>query len=103
MKWSDITWKNIKAFVEGYTKLLGDQFGVLPPHLQEQVAMRAEICKKSCFDGEGNKFGKMRCEHCGCSVPGKLYVKKSCNKGEKFPDLLDKEEWEEFKSKQNEE
>lgn len=90
MKWEDITVKNVKAFIEGNSKLLGSKFGLVDTHIREQVAWRAEICKDSCLPA-----GK--CEKCGCAVPGKLYVKKSCNDGEKFPDLMDKEEWEQYK------
>lgn len=93
MKWSDITLKNIAAFIEGNVGMLGSRWGMVDEHIQEQVAMRAEICKDTCL-----KAGK--CQYCGCKVPGKLFVKRSCNKGELFPDLMSKKEWEEYK-KQN--
>jgi hypothetical protein len=44
---------------------------------------------------------KGKCAYCGCKVPGKLYVKKSCNKGERFPDLMSTELWEKFKKNNN--
>jgi len=90
MKWSDITIENIKAFLEGNSRMLGRKFGLVDEHIHEQVAFRAEICKDTCL-----AIGK--CEVCGCGVPGKLYVKKSCNEGKKFPDLMEKEEWEQYK------
>jgi hypothetical protein len=34
-------------------------------------------------------------------VPGKLYVKESCNGGERFPDLMGAKDWEEYKKKNN--
>jgi hypothetical protein len=94
MKLKDITIKNIKAFVQGNTRMFGAKYNLVDEHIQEQVAYRAMICKESCLP-----FGK--CEVCGCSVPGKLYVTKSCNKGDKFPDLMSKEEWEKFKKENN--
>lgn len=95
MKLRDIlNLKNIKAFFEGYTRMLGDRINRVPEHTREQVIYRAEICKDTCV-----KKGK--CDYCGCSVPGKLYVKKSCNNGERFPDLMNKEDWELFKKENN--
>lgn len=41
------------------------------------------------------------CVNCGCEVPGKLYVNKSCNGGYRFPDLMEKDEWDKFKIKNN--
>ena len=93
MKLSDITLKNIKAYIEGNTRMLGDNFGIVDEHIKEQVAYRATICKE-CVDA-----GK--CTYCGCKVPGKLYVKESCNKGERFPNLMSKEDWEKFKNENN--
>jgi len=84
-----ITLSNIKQFIEGNTQMLLAEAGMQAPHLKEQVAYRMLICQ-SCMEA-----GK--CEVCTCSVPGKLYVKKSCNDGERFPDLMGKTEWEKYK------
>jgi len=84
-----ITPSNIKAFIEGYTKLAFDGLIGLPTHLQEQIVYRASKCP-DCVKAK-------ECKHCGCSVPGKFYVTKSCNKGERFPDLMEKDEWETYK------
>jgi hypothetical protein len=84
-----ITLSNIKQFIEGNTQMLLAEAGMQAPHLKEQVAYRMLICQ-SCME-----VGK--CEVCNCSVPGKLYVKESCNKGERFPDLMGKTEWEKYK------
>jgi hypothetical protein len=85
--------KNIIQFIEGNIKMLGDQFDLLPQHQREQVLYRAQICKYECV-----QYGY--CVECGCDVPGKLYVKESCNGGNKFPDLMNGKDWQEFK-KQN--
>lgn len=72
--------------------MLGDRLYLLDPHIKEQVLYRSQICKDTCID-----YGY--CIECGCSVPGKLYVKESCNGGKKFPDLMNQKKWERFKKK----
>jgi len=86
--------KKIIQFLEGNIKMLGDEFDLIPQHQREQVMYRSEICKYECM-----QYGY--CIECGCSLPGKLYVKESCNDGKKFPDLMNKSDWEEFKIKNN--
>ena len=88
-----ITLSNIKQFIEGNTNMLLAEAGMQAPHLKEQVAYRMLICQPCMETGQ--------CEVCGCSVPGKLYVKKSCNKGKRFPDMMDAEDWNQFKSDNN--
>jgi hypothetical protein len=89
-----ITPKKIFQFIEGNLKMLGDQFDLMSQHQKEQVLYRSQICKDDCM-----KFGY--CIECGCSVPGKLYVKESCNGGKRFPDLMSREDWEKYKSENN--
>ena len=93
MDLSDINLKNIKAYLQGNSRLLGSKFDLVKEHIQEQVAWRAEICS-DCV-------AETKCKECGCSVPGKLYVTLSCNNGERFPDLMDKKEWEDYKKENN--
>lgn len=89
-----ITPSNIKKFIEGNLKMLGDELNILPKYQKEQVIWRSILCKDDCL-------ASGKCKYCGCSVPGKLYVKKSCNNGEIFPDIMSEEEWGEFKKKNN--
>ena len=89
-----ITPKKIYQFIEGNLKMLGDTFHLLPEHEKEQVAMRAEICKDDCI-----KVGY--CIYCGCDLPGKMYVKASCNGGERFPNLMKRDDWEIYKAQNN--
>lgn len=89
-----VTAKMVKQYLEGNLKMLGDVFFLLPRHLREQVAWRTYICRDECV-----KEGV--CKYCGCSLPGKFYVKKSCNDGDKFPDLMDLDEWNEYKLQNN--
>ena len=85
-----ITPKKVLQFLEGNIKMLGDTLHVLPRHEREQVLFRADICKDDCM-------ARGYCRYCGCNVPGKLYVNKSCNNGERFPDLMTAAKWEEYK------
>lgn len=89
-----LTPEKIRQFIEGNIKMLGVRLNLLPNHEKEQVLWRTIICKNDCL-----KEGV--CKYCGCSLPGKLYVNKSCNGGERFPDMMDVEEWDEFKIKNN--
>lgn len=70
--------------------MLGEQINLLPDHQREQVLYRSQICKEDCL-----KLGY--CIECGCSVPGKMYVTESCNGGKRFPDLMNRADWENFK------
>lgn len=86
--------KKIFQFIEGNLKLLGDKFDLLSEHQKEQVLYRLEICKNDCLV-------EKKCLYCGCSFPGKLYVKKSCNNNERFPDMMNSIEWDKYKEEQN--
>jgi hypothetical protein len=86
--------KDVYSFVEGNIKMLGDRLNILPAHEKEQVIYRSLICKNDCL-----ALGY--CRYCGCDVPGKLYVTKSCNDGELFPDIMNKEDWEKYKVENN--
>ena len=85
-----ITFKNIKSFLEGNLQLGLEQLHLQPQHIQEQIAYRRLLCSKDCMI-----TGK--CKYCGCEVLGKTSVKESCNKNERFPDLMSKLEWDKFK------
>ena len=89
-----ITPTKIFQFIEGNLKMLGDQLHLLSKHEREQVFYRSEVCKNDCV-----KFGY--CVFCGCSLPGKMYVNESCNNGERFPNLMNAENWEKFKKEHN--
>lgn len=89
-----ITPKKVLQFIEGNLKMLGDELGMLPKHQQEQMLYRSQICESDCM-----KLGY--CIYCGCDVPGKMYVKESCNGGDRFPDLMNLSDWENFKSENN--
>lgn len=82
--------KNILSFIEGYSKYYYNEVIGLPPHILEQVLWRMSICKDDCIPNN-------KCEYCGCNAEKKLFVIESCNEGEKFPDLMNIKDWEEYK------
>ena len=89
-----ITLKNIHSFLEGNYQLILEKINIQPLHIQEQIAYRRLICKDDCAV-------ENYCIYCGCDFKGKTSVQKSCNNGERFPDLMDKKEWDEFKQNNN--
>ena len=82
---------NVMSFLEGNLKQLKYRFKEMPDYVQEQVSYRLDLCKESCVK-------KGACQYCGCPPVGKSFVKKSCNNGEIFPDLMGEAEWEAFKA-----
>ena len=89
-----ITIDNIEQYIEGNSKMFLNKLGFASKHLQEQVSYRMLQCKNDCMITK-------HCKYCGCDVPGKMYVSKSCNNGERFPDLMSKVDWELFKKDKN--
>lgn len=87
-----ITLKNIKSFLEGNGQRLLEELQLQPQHIKEQIAYRRLLCKDDCEK-------QNKCVYCGCDFKGKTSVKESCNKGKRFPDLMGRIEWEEFKKR----
>ena len=90
----EINIKNIKAYIEGNSQRVLERLSLQPEHIQQQIAYRRLICSQDCA-----VTGK--CIKCGCEFLGKTSVTKSCNNGERFPDLMSRIEWEEFKKDKN--
>jgi hypothetical protein len=87
-----ITFKNILSYIEGNTQLALEHLNAQPQHIQEQIAYRRLLCKDDCaVTGE--------CKECHCEFYGKTSVEKSCNKGERFPDLMGRVDWIRYKIK----
>jgi hypothetical protein len=86
-----ITLKNIKQFLEGNIQMHLDGLGLQPEYYKEQIAYRMLTCQ-DCLK-------KNKCHYCGCDVPGKLYVKESCNDGKRFPNLMNENDWNEYKKR----
>lgn len=89
-----VTFKDILSYIEGNTNYLLDKFDLYPKYKQEQVIWRAMICKEDCF-----KQGK--CEYCGCPPHKKVFVDRSCNNTDRFPDMMGEEEWYKYKEDNN--
>lgn len=85
-----ITASNIFKYIQGNARLIASEFGFESKHMKEQVAYRMIICAESC-----SAHGQ--CKECGCELPGKYFVTESCNNGSKFPNLMNKADWEIFK------
>lgn len=83
---------NIKSYIEGNGKYFYDNLIGLPQHQKEQIAYRLEMCKNDCVPNG-------TCKNCTCPTKKKVFATKSCNNGERFPDIMSKEKWEEFKIK----
>jgi hypothetical protein len=81
---------NVQSFIEGNLKYYKDKFLSSPKYLQEQYHYRLYKCKDSCIPQE-------KCEVCKCPPLKKAWVTKSCNNGTKFPDLMDSDNWDEYK------
>lgn len=86
--------KDIASFIEGNYKYYKDKIINSPGYIVEQVKYRLYVCKDDCLKNN-------ECKYCGCPPRKKSWVTKSCNKGERFPDLMNKPEWEAYKVKNN--
>lgn len=91
---SKVTIKNIRQYLEGNAKFYLDKLNQLPKYYKEQVVWRTSKCVDTCMIKNENK-----CEYCGCEASKKIYVEESCNDGKVFPNLMTKEEWDEYKEK----
>lgn len=96
-----ITLKNIKSYLEGNTQLALEAIGLQPEHIKEQIAYRRLICNDTCLLVGTEKSGPGHCQYCNCEFYGKTSVSQSCNGGEKFPDLMNRLDWEQYKEKNN--
>lgn len=85
-----ITIANIKSYLEGNVRNILHKLNFQPRHIKEQIAYRRLLCANDC--ALTNK-----CIYCKCDFEGKTAVKKSCNNGERFPDLMSQPQWEQFK------
>lgn len=89
----EITKENIKNYLEGRTNQILSFSGLLSDTIEEQIEYRKTFCN------DCEEAGK--CVYCGCDYPGRLYTDKSCNNGERFPDLMSTPNWIEFKEQSN--
>lgn len=86
--------KNIKSFIEGNSKYFYDNLIGLPDYIKEQVIWRLKQCENDCLIDN-------KCIYCGCPPKKKAFVNTSCNKGERFPNLMSEEKWNKYKKEHN--
>ena len=84
-----ITLKNIYSYIEGNSQRVLEELKLQPEHIREQIAYRRLLCKDDCAITD-------KCKECGCDFKGKTSVKESCNL-ERFPNLMNKLEWDKYK------
>ncbi len=92
MNLRDITFSNIKDYIQGYSRWFQDHWRILPDYTKEQVLFRASQCPPECARNQ-------KCHFCKCDFPAKLFVDYSCNKGQALPNLMNEEEWKNYKTK----
>ena len=80
----------VKDFIQGHYRFLKDRFFGSPDYLKEQILYRLDKCKDDCVPAGG-------CKHCGCPTEKKVWATSSCNNGERFPDLMLYDQWQEYK------
>jgi hypothetical protein len=98
MQLKDITFKNVIAFIQGYTRKWAIAFFEnMLRHINEQVEWRidrvAERSPECLLNGE--------CKICHCKTPELFYADKPCSNPEIqcYPALMSKKEWIQYKNK----
>lgn len=90
----DITFGNVKSFIQGKSRYLINKFGPdflhQPTHIREQIVMRYAKVKPECK-------GKGGCIHCGCNMSEKVFSNDPCEHGCYGP-FMDKGMWDLMKT-----
>lgn len=73
--------KDVRNFIEGYAKF----YSHLPQHEQDQVALRAFLCKPCTDNGA--------CFKCGCKTPQMFYAPSKIDSDGKFAEFLNENQW----------
>lgn len=81
--------KTITEFVQANYDYYKDKLIGTPNYIKEQVLYRLSQCKDDCV-----VYGK--CIICNCATEKKSWSQTSCNP-DRFPDRMNKEQWEQFK------
>lgn len=84
---------NVEDFLEGNISYYMNMMGMYPEFLREQVRYRMSKC--------GDCIKENKCRYCSCPARKKVFAGRSCNKGERFPDLMTKDKWDEYKRENN--
>jgi len=85
----NFTLNNVKAFIQGKTRMLvnkyGNEFFSLEPHIKEQIVWRESQANSFCLNNNECK--------CGCPLPDLFFADKTCEDG-CYPVMMNSEEWE---------
>jgi hypothetical protein len=93
IKLSQLTPENIKGFLQGNVrKFLESYPGVIDDYIYEQIQWRLGIMDINCLQNK-------QCP-CNCEVPAKQYENRPCENN-CYPPMMNKEEWEQFKTLTN--
>ena len=84
--------KDIRSFIEGNFKYFRNKFLAAPDYINDQILL--SLCKDDCLKANA-------CKYCSCPPRKKVWVVESCNNGERFPDLMNKEDWGKFVKENN--
>lgn len=82
--------KQISSYIRGHYYFFLEKLSLYPEYKKEQIYYRLEQCKDDCVQTGA-------CKECGCPTKKKMFDPVSCNRGERFPDIMNKDEWEKYK------
>lgn len=92
----NVTFGNIKAYVQGniryYAEHYGPAFAKLDEHLKEQIAFRELVANPACKSNSECK--------CHCPIPELFYADKTCEDS-CYPIMMDATQWKKFKGSYN--
>ena len=87
--WSDITPKNVKAYIQGNLRMFFYYNPILrfllPLHIYEQINYRLFVMDKECYTNGA-------CLKCGCATPALQMADKKCL-GDCYPEMMDASKW----------
>lgn len=83
----------VKEYIEGNVKYYKDKFFNSADFIKEQIYFRLNECKDDCLI-------ENKCRNCTCPPRKKVWVSNSCNPN-RFPDLMNKPDWEAYKEEHN--
>lgn len=90
-----ISLDKVQSFIQGNYGYYKDKlFGNTPGYIKQQVLYRLHVCKDDCLVNNS-------CVYCGCPPKKKSWAKGSCNNNERFPALMNKDDWKQFKKDNN--
>lgn len=86
--------KDVENFIVGNYRFFKNKLIASPDYIKEQIYYRLSVCADDCLITN-------KCQYCPCPPKKKAWVTESCNDGERFPDLMNKDEWEQYKQDNN--